>query len=96
VPGGSASAFTIPLSINVITSEKNHFFEFAAGTTYTTGEIDVIVRQSGRFFFHHLNIGYRYQRVNGGFFFRAGMSPLFFKDDQLTVLPYLGFGVSFQ
>jgi hypothetical protein len=42
-----------------------------------------------------LNFGYRYQPVDGGFSFRAGVSPIITSDQFLPYWPYLSFGYSF-
>lgn len=42
-----------------------------------------------------LAFGYRRQPVNGGFMFRAGLSPIFYDGDFIPYLPYISFGYSF-
>ena len=94
--GGGASATTFPLSINYLIGKRNHFLELGGGATFTTGRIDFAdIDVSGDFFFYHLNAGYRYQPSAGGFFLRAGISPLFFRDSRDMTSYYLGLGYSF-
>jgi hypothetical protein len=45
--------------------------------------------------FGSVNIGYRYQPSNGGFNFRAGISPILDFGNVIPFWPYLAFGYSF-
>lgn len=94
--GGGASATTFPFSLNYLIGKQSHFVEVAGGATYTSGRLDFgDIDVSGNFFFYHLNAGYRYQHPPGGFFLRAGVSPLFFTDSRDMTSYYLGLGYSF-
>ena len=89
------SVFSVPLSINYLIGRNNHFVELAAGTAFVSARLNWFDdTESGSTFIQHLNIGYRYQPVHGGFFFRGGISPLFFNGGYLTSY-YLGFGHNF-
>ena len=94
--GGGASATTFPISFNYLLGGRDHFIELAGGATYASGRIDFAdIDVSGNYFFYHLNAGYRYQRTTGGFFLRAGVSPLFFTNSRDMTSYYLGLGYSF-
>ena len=88
--------FSIPISLNYLLGRNSHFIEIAAGTTFATASSDLFSdeRESGSLFFYHINLGYRYQPTRGGFFIRAGVSPLFGQGQYLTSY-YLGFGHNF-
>jgi hypothetical protein len=90
------SIFSVPVSINYLIGRNTHFMEVAAGTTFisaaTTDFFDG--SGSGSAFIHHINAGYRYQPTRGGFFFRGGISPLFYQGGYLTSY-YVGFGHNF-
>lgn len=91
------SLFTIPASLNYLFGKKNHFLELAAGATLAIGTSQDFFNgssTSGSTVIGHINLGYRYQPANGGFFARTGISPLFFQGDYLTFY-YLGLGYSF-
>jgi hypothetical protein len=91
------SIFSIPVSINYLIGRDSHFLEIAGGATYISARSTDIFgssSSSGSLVFYHLNIGYRYQPSRGGFFFRGGLSPLFYGGDYVTSY-YLGFGHNF-
>ncbi len=92
-----ASIFSIPVSLNYLIGRNSHFLEIAAGTTYiSAAESDIFSDESDKTsaFIFHINLGYRYQPTRGGFFFRGGISPLFYKGDYVTSY-YIGFGHNF-
>ena len=95
-----ASLFSIPVSINYLLGHNSNFVEFAAGTTFVTATTSDFfgndTKSTGSGFIHHLNVGYRYQPTNGGFFFRGGISPLFAGGVGFAFTSYyLGFGHNF-
>lgn len=87
------TAVFIPLGLNYIMSkDQKNYFEVGAGIT------PVIINDtySGtsdnfRSTFGHLNIGYRLQPKEGGFFFRIAVNPVFAKE---FLWPYYG-GIAF-
>lgn len=89
--------FSIPVSLNYLIGRNSHFLEIAGGTTFVsaaaTDFFDTENDKSNGFIFH-LNAGYRYQPTRGGFFFRGGISPLFFEREYATSY-YIGFGHNF-
>lgn len=94
--GSKSNRFTaifIPIGVNyIVGKDERNYFEFGGGIT------PVIVKNnnpnsSSNFesTFGHLDIGYRMQPKNGGFFFKAAITPVFNKD---FFWPYYG-AVSF-
>ncbi|MDQ6812116.1 MAG: hypothetical protein M3040_00020 [Bacteroidota bacterium] len=97
VGGTGISVFSIPVSLNYLFGRKSDFIEVAAGTTFITSSVDNLFEEStskGSGFFYHVNGGYRHQPAAGGFFFRGGISPLFFGGGYITSY-YIGFGYNF-
>ena len=89
------SIFSIPLSINYLIGKSSSFIEVAAGATYASAQENLFNSSSGNsIIFFHLNGGYRYQPTKGGFFFRGGISPLFYQGEVVTSF-YIGFGHNF-
>lgn len=86
---------TIPFSLNYLLGKGNKFFEIGLGATIATVNI-----QSGDDFFFEdgsangllgtMSFAYRVQPVDSGFSFRAGITPIFNKDN---FIPYFG-GIS--
>ncbi|MDX1938444.1 MAG: hypothetical protein SFU21_15090 [Flavihumibacter sp.] len=88
---GSGILF-LPIGVNYLMGkDQKNYFELGAGVTpvFATGDIT----NDGNFSttFGHLLIGYRLQPKDGGFTFRAFISPVF---GQGAFVPYYG-GVSF-
>jgi len=80
----------LPIGINYLIGEDTkHFFEVGAGVTPVFGDDfeDGIFTQT----FGHILFGYRLQPADGGFSFRAFLSPIFSSG---YFIPYYG-GVSF-
>lgn len=95
--GTGVAIISVPASLNYLFGRKSHFIEVAGGATFITGSAsdifdDTKSTESG--IIYHLNAGYRYQPATGGFFFRGGISPLFYKKDYVTSY-YIGFGHNF-
>jgi hypothetical protein len=86
---------TIPLSLNYLLGKGNKFFEIGLGATIAT-----INLQSGDDFLFEdgssegvvgtMSFAYRVQPIDSGFSFRAGITPIFNKDN---FIPYFG-GIS--
>lgn len=72
---GSKRNFNIPLSINytVLFPPSNHHLEFGVGTGINFIEKDSI--QNTRLLLTG-RVGYKYQRPEGGFYLRAGFTPV--------------------
>jgi hypothetical protein len=94
--GTGLAVFSVPVSLNYLFGRRSDFIEVAGGATFITGSVDDIFDEnnSGSGVFYHVNAGYRHQPATGGFFFRGGISPLFFGGDYITSY-YIGFGYNF-
>ncbi|MDB5205784.1 MAG: hypothetical protein JWR72_859 [Flavisolibacter sp.] len=85
---------TIPIGINYLLSKnQRNYFEIGGGITIVNYNSDYIYSDDDTFTgtFGHLNFGYRLQPKEGGFMFRAAITPVFGKGG---FIPYYG-GVSF-
>lgn len=92
--GDRTTAIFIPIGLNyLLGKDQKNYFELGGGITpvivnnTSTGTADENFRST----FGHLNLGYRLQPKEGGFFFRAAINPVFGKG---FFWPYYG-GVSF-
>ena len=91
------SIFSIPASLNYLIGRNSHFLEIAGGATFisaTATDFFDSGTSNGSGVIFHINTGYRYQPTRGGFFFRGGISPLFFEGEYATSY-YVGFGHNF-
>ena len=93
------SLLTVPVGINYLLSKnERNYFEVGAGATYVRVKETYGGSSSDDVFkgsFGHLHFGYRLQPKEGGFLFRAGITPIFGSG---TFLPYyfsLAFGYKF-
>ena len=69
--------YIFPLSFNYFVGNGSSKLEFGAGMTFITGDYDWLgSKGSGSVVVANLNIGYRYQPVDGGFLFRIGFTPV--------------------
>ncbi len=91
---GRTTAVTFPFGVNyLLGKDKKNYFELGAG--YTAIAISDTYTGNFNSSFGHLNFGYRMQPLNGGFVFRAGITPVF---GDGFFLPYYGqvsFGYKF-
>lgn len=90
VDGESDGVVFIPIGVNFLTGkDQKNYFEVGAGVTpvIVSGDGDGDFTST----FGHLNFGYRLQPRNGGFTFRAFITPVF---GSFGFIPYYG-GVSF-
>ena len=89
------SAIFVPIGINyLLGKDSKNYFEIGGGVTPTFVSDDFIGDDDDGNFsatFGHLLFGYRMQPLNGGFTFRAFISPVF---GEGGFIPYYG-GVSF-
>lgn len=94
--GRSDNRFTaifIPIEVNYIKSKNGrNYFELGGGITpvIINESISSTENERLRSTFGHLTIGYRLQPAEGGFFFRAAVTPIFNKN---FFWPYYG-GIS--
>jgi hypothetical protein len=93
--GGGVTVFTIPLTLNYLVGKKDHFLELGVGGTFVTGSVDFFnSSESGSGFLGHAVLGYRYQPAKGGFFARAGFTPLY-GYGEVAMFYHAGFGYAF-
>jgi hypothetical protein len=104
----------IPISINLTNGLGNHHFEIGAGLTYNSGIVQrketvesygssldsYSITESLQVLLFSFRIGYKYQKPNGGLFFRLGLTPLlklktFSKFDNDNSIPLFGLGVGY-
>lgn len=100
------SFFTIPVQVNYLLGRDGNYFEMGAGAsflheTYTQynydswGNTSNTQKISDSQLMGTLTFGYRKQPIDGGFNFRAGLSPVFWEGNFIPYLPYISFGYSF-
>jgi hypothetical protein len=93
--------FNFPILVNYLTGKNGKYFELGFGPTIGYAQERQEPMDPDLSFepyltvFGSINLGYRYQPVNGGFNFRAGISPILNFDDIIPFWPYLSFGYSF-
>jgi hypothetical protein len=74
---------SIPIAINAFTRGLQHHFEFSLGLTPYIKDYKTFLHSndlSDKQIYITPGLGYRYQKLNGGFFFTAGIDPLIFMD----------------
>ncbi|GGC22139.1 hypothetical protein GCM10011386_12620 [Parapedobacter defluvii] len=101
---------TLPVQVNYLLGKNGHYFEMGAGASYIRNSYDRYDYQydeQGWYTEYYrgrdvdnqvlgsLTFGYRKQPVDGGFNFRAGLSPILYEGDFIPYLPYISFGYSF-
>lgn len=91
---------TVPLELNyLLGKDDKHFFEFGAGATFVSisnksSNVDISNDQFSSTF-GHLYLGYRLQPAEGGFVFRAGITPVFGKGYFIPYYAGISFGYKF-
>lgn len=93
------SGFALPLEMNYFTGNAPHFFELGLGITFESQFED----QLEDYDIHNIlvgRIGYRYQRMGGGWLFRLAFTPFtdYFSDGGLDrfIQPSGGFSVGYS
>lgn len=95
------SMITIPIMVNYLLGKEGKYFEMGIGGTYAgfnskeSAEDNEILFVDGSGVVGTMVFGYRKQPVDGGFLFRAGISPMFGKGNFIPYYGYIGFGYSF-
>lgn len=93
---GGTSFLSIPVGLNYLLGKDEKFFEMGINASYFSAHVDFGSDSgSGSTVFGSLLFGYRKQPVDGGFSFRAGVSPYFNADVFVPFIPYISFGYSF-
>ncbi|MFN0275802.1 MAG: hypothetical protein ACKVPJ_08665 [Chitinophagales bacterium] len=97
---GDFKIFTVPLNLNYLLGKNGKYFEVGLGTVYTTAGFFQDEDSNVAQFLGTMIFGYRSQPVDGGFTFRAGLTPVFGnlkvegEPDTFIFIPYFG-GISF-
>jgi hypothetical protein len=88
-------ALFFPLGLNYLFGkDRKNYFELGAGATFvnvTGNAIDGDLSTT----FGHLSLGYRYQPAQGGFLFRAAVTPIFGKGFFVPYYAGISFGYKF-
>jgi hypothetical protein len=92
---------TIPLMANYLLGKNGKYFEIGVGATYVA--LGAGVKTSGSNspwyiadgWLGTMSLGYRSQPVDGGFLFRAGVTPLFGFGYFWPIYPQVSFGYAF-
>ncbi|WP_373494282.1 hypothetical protein [Aquiflexum sp.] len=91
---------SVPIVVNYLFGHNKHFFEVGAGATLLAasapssfGPIDS--KEKGSAFLGTMSFGYRLEPTNGGFLFRAGISPIFDRSSFFPFWPQVSFGYAF-
>ena len=92
------SLIIVPVQVNYLLGKKSNFFEIGLGATFVTySNSNAKALLFNKSISNHsilgtMTFGYRYQPINGGFNFRAGLNPVFYSS---TFEPFKYFGLSF-
>jgi len=92
---------TMPFLLNYLLGKEKHFFEIGIGTTLLAASDDsgsvgpVGSRERGSAFVGTMSLGYRLEPTDGGFMFRAGITPLFDTGAFWPLWPQVSFGYAF-
>ena len=98
------TALFVPVGLNYLLGKDNkHFFELGAGATFVSLKEkntfnDPYYQNTNDKFnstFGHLYFGYRVQPEDGGFLFRAGLTPIFGKGYFIPYWAGVSFGYAF-
>lgn len=95
------SLATVPLMVNYLMGKNGKYFEVGAGATY----LSAADRQNsnptgspinrGTGWLGSLSFGYRSQPIDGGFLFRAGLTPFFDRSSFMPFWPQVSVGYAF-
>jgi hypothetical protein len=100
VDGDHYSSF--PFLVNYLKGKEGHYFEMGVGANYLVAdykngggvtESPEIAKWEG--WSGNMSLGYRYQPIDGGFLFRAGITPMFRKDEFRPFWPQISVGYAF-
>jgi len=92
------SLFTLPVAVNyLLGKDKRNYFEIGVGATYVSTKNSDSFYEDSQFSssFGHLHFGYRLQPLNGGFTFRAGITPVFSSYGFIPYYASVSFGYKF-
>jgi len=95
------SLTTMPFMLNYLFGKDRHFFEVGVGTTLLVASAGnggfgpVGDRERGSAFIGTMSLGYRLEPTDGGFMFRAGLTPIFDSSSFWPLWPQVSFGYAF-
>lgn len=95
------SVFTAPVMLNYLLGKDGKYFEMGIGGTYInfnnaqSAEENEVLFIDESTVFGTMVFGYRRQPVDGGFMFRAGLSPFFGQGNFIPYYAYLSLGYTF-
>lgn len=94
------SLTTIPLVVNYLFGKDKHYFEVGAGATLLSAAASsdfgpVGSGEKGSTFIGTMSLGYRLEPLDGGFTFRAGITPIFDRTTFFPFWPQVSFGYAF-
>jgi len=95
---GGDNATTVPLSLNYLLGTGRHFFEMGLGATLlaTSGnDNSFLFDENNSNVIGTMSFSYRLQPVDRGFSFRAGLTPIFKKNNFIPYYAGLSLGYSF-
>lgn len=93
--------FSAPVMLNYLLGKGGRYFEMGLGATYISFSSDQSASDNEVLFidestvFGTMVFGYRRQPVDGGFMFRAGLSPFFGQGNFIPYYAYISFGYNF-
>lgn len=91
-----SSIVLVPVGLNyLIGKDGKNYFELGAGATLLSTSEESNSGDPFTTSFGHLNIGYRLQPANGGFFFKAAITPVFGSGFFWPYWAGVGFGYKF-
>ncbi|WP_158824811.1 hypothetical protein [Mucilaginibacter lacusdianchii] len=92
------SLLTVPLQINYLLGKNGKYFELGLGATFVKlrgNEDSFLSFDDASSVLGNMTFGYRYQPEDGGFHYRAGLTPLFNKSNFIPYFGSVGFGYTF-
>ena len=90
---GENGALTVPVGLNYLIGGKGKYFEAGVGVTFTDTDLFSEYEEDGMHALGTLDFGFRLQPEDGGFSFRAGITPIFRGGTNSYFIPWWG-GVS--
>ncbi len=94
------SLTSVPFVVNYLFGKDKHYFEVGAGATLLSAAASsdfgpVGSGEKGSTFIGTMSLGYRLEPLDGGFTFRAGITPLFDRSTFFPFWPQVSFGYAF-
>lgn len=91
------SLLTIPVMINYLLGKNSKYFEIGGGIVYVNGK-HFLTRKLGTpgdVIYGTFTFAFRYQPINNGFFFKAGLTPVLGKEGFLPYWAGVSLGYAF-